>query len=157
MDHHCPWFGGCVGRYNQKHFYLFLFYAFISCLIITIYLIPFMFNTELKGFLFDKIIMVFIACISFAFTLGGMFSFHTYLILTNQTTLEFYGNKQDEMIARSHGEVYINPYDKGSKKNLEETFGIGQIKKFKFLLPSFSLAEENREEDSELFAISDYV
>lgn len=29
MDHHCPWFGGCVGKYNQKVYRLFLIVIFI--------------------------------------------------------------------------------------------------------------------------------
>lgn len=30
MDHHCPFIGNCVGKYNHKYFVLFLFYATVK-------------------------------------------------------------------------------------------------------------------------------
>jgi hypothetical protein len=33
MDHHCPWIANCVGLYNQKFFYQFLFHATLGDLI----------------------------------------------------------------------------------------------------------------------------
>uniref|UniRef100_A0A7S2WS54 Palmitoyltransferase n=1 Tax=Rhizochromulina marina TaxID=1034831 RepID=A0A7S2WS54_9STRA len=33
MDHHCPWMNNCIGAKNQKHFFLFLIYASIQCVI----------------------------------------------------------------------------------------------------------------------------
>ena len=38
MDHHCQWIANCVGYYNQKNFYQFLFYATTGDLVGCIFL-----------------------------------------------------------------------------------------------------------------------
>lgn len=53
-----------------------------------------------------------ISCIAFGVTLLGFIAFHVYLVLINQTTLE-YGFIQPS----------ANPYDEGRRRNFENVFG----------------------------------
>ncbi len=65
---------------------------------------------------------------------GGFWLFHTYLLLTNQTTIEYYGNGRLERIAQSKGENWTNPFDLGWQENFRQTFGCS-ITSFRWLLP----------------------
>lgn len=108
---------------------------------------------------------VYVLAISFSLCVAGMLVFHGYLILSNQTTLEFYDNKREEMRSKIRGIVYINQYDKGRKRNFEEVFGVGQSylllllyyvysSHLRWLLPSFTVSIKDREDDDDLIASS---
>ena len=108
MDHHCHWVANCVGYYNQKNFYQFLFYStFGDCIGFFILLIRF-FNCKLSikenvpsdvkikspimliYYLWEPInIMIAVLC-SFAMTvsIGTLFYKQTWMILLNQTTID---------------------------------------------------------------------
>eukprot|EP00921_Rhytidocystis_pertsovi_P008304 GHVQ01013615.1.p1 GENE.GHVQ01013615.1~~GHVQ01013615.1.p1 ORF type:complete len:843 (+),score=56.86 GHVQ01013615.1:93-2621(+) len=49
--------------------------------------------------------------------------FHTHLILTNQTTIEFQTNIEMRRRATLLGITWMNPYDLGTRKNFQEVFG----------------------------------
>ena len=49
-----------------------------------------------------------------------LLSFHVYLTLSAQTTIEFYGNRVKSFRARRRGEVWSNPYDQGMRRNWEQ-------------------------------------
>jgi len=62
-------------------------------------------------------------------------AWHTYLVLTNQTTIEFFSNWTDASDARRQGERWVNPYSVGMRDNFEQVFGLSRSH-LAWLLPS---------------------
>ena len=67
----------------------------------------------------------FTIALSAAVAVGILFIWHVYLCLTNQTTIEFYINMDESRHAKSQGDTFKNPFDKGWRKNLVRVFGDG--------------------------------
>ncbi|CAI2179356.1 2899_t:CDS:2 [Funneliformis geosporum] len=68
----------------------------------------------------------FLLAVAIGIALGGMCSWHYYLVLTSQTTVEFYNNQYARRSAKQKGEVYSNPYDLGYLNNFRQFFNVGQ-------------------------------
>jgi hypothetical protein len=89
MDHHCPWVGNCVGIGNHKFFVNFLFHAMCGCITSASTMMYSAFQISFRKF--DKNVH-FQACMmvsaALILSLGGLFGLHTYLLFTNQSTLE---------------------------------------------------------------------
>eukprot|EP00747_Dinoflagellata_sp_TGD_P196690 gnl/TRDRNA2_/TRDRNA2_67096_c0_seq2.p1 gnl/TRDRNA2_/TRDRNA2_67096_c0~~gnl/TRDRNA2_/TRDRNA2_67096_c0_seq2.p1 ORF type:complete len:345 (+),score=39.43 gnl/TRDRNA2_/TRDRNA2_67096_c0_seq2:128-1162(+) len=142
MDHHCPWINNCVGWENYRHFMLFLLYLAACCIFVICCFFPFFWETVMyprrrRGTRAQRqyISMSFVIAFSILVALCILGGFHVYLVLTNQTTIEFQSNMMRRKEARQHGEFFRNPYDLGRTRNFQQVFGPNRFCAFRWLLP----------------------
>ncbi|KNC50919.1 uncharacterized protein AMSG_07161 [Thecamonas trahens ATCC 50062] len=141
MDHHCPWIHNCVGFYNHRYFVLFLIYMWAGCLYVAFMSSAPFFESEAKPWPYPigrgSVVFVFVLTLSICLALTFMMVWQLYLVITAQTTIEFYFNRFRKKEAAQHGEVWVNEYDLGTWRNLDQFFGYrGQW--WRIFFPAFS-------------------
>lgn len=118
FDHHCPWFGNCVGKRNYKFFFMFLVSLSIYCCYLFAFVVTHLVmlskgenNTFISAMKQSPAsILEAIICFFSVWSIVGLTGFHGYLVSSNQTTNE---DIKGSFSSRS-GQGNFNPYSEGS-------------------------------------------
>jgi palmitoyltransferase ZDHHC9/14/18 len=141
FDHHCPWTGTCIGKGNYRFFYLFVTSTTFMCLFVmaisivqcVLVSIEEYANVPTYGFgpCLGNVLkrcpaaILLIIYLFFALTfVGSLCLFHTYLILTNQTTYETIKKKNKFAFSRGLAGNLVEFFCKNWSKKLDTNASI---------------------------------
>ena len=125
MDHYCPWLHNTLGHNNLKYFYLTLLYGSCSLLIWVILMTP-RFGRSWSGMEYMRRDFLILFGYFFGILLFGpvfwFFTFHTRLMLTAYTTIEFCELRDNQNKSTSK-HYKSSPFDQGAYANTCEMLG----------------------------------
>ena len=134
MDHHCHWVANCVGYYNQKNFYQFLFYSTFGCTVGFLLLFhSFIYcNKDIKSNLPSnakinsplqliyymwtpiQLLISSLCALAMVLGIGTLFYKQTKMLLNNQTTID------KKLFENWRESPYYEP---NQKKNFQSVMG----------------------------------
>lgn len=70
----------------------------------------------------SAVLFSFILAAAVFLALSVLLFWHVYLVLSAQTTIDYYGNREAARAARRAGRVWVNDFDLGPRRNWQESF-----------------------------------
>ncbi|GAB2282484.1 hypothetical protein Dimus_017027 [Dionaea muscipula] len=146
FDHHCVWLGTCVGQGNHCRFWWYLAVETTLCIWTGILYIEFLKANISKCWWLDVsvILLLTILAMSLAFVLS-LLIFHTYLLLTNQTTYEVL--RRSRVPYLKEATTIRHPFSRGIWRNLYD-FCCAQSRKYRLEAVPASLELEAKSRPS---------
>jgi len=125
MDHFCPWLNNCIGFFNYKFFYLFIFYMAALTVFMIATMTPIFVedvtSSDAAAVDFSKefrVTLTYLVLCLLALALVCFGGFHTYLLCFNYTTIEFL-----EKRGCTPPPDHVNRYDLGLYSNVCSVMG----------------------------------